>query len=435
MIGKFLRHPLFKSSLIYTVSDGINKSIPFFILPILSHYLLPGDYGIVSNFGVLTGIIGLIINCSVDGAISVNFYKTESKELKVYIFNCLLVSFSIFILVLISTILANSYLYQLLYIPFEYQLICVVMCFFNLFTTINLVLWRLEEKPVAFGLYDISNTAINISLSLLFVVAFKENWIGRINAIVIATIGYGLFSLFFLYKRGYVKITYNPIYFRSILLFGVPLIPHALSFWLRSGVDRIFISNFWGTSAVGLYATGFQFGTLVSFMILAFNNAFSPYLYKTLSIEDENQLQYEKRKIVKLTYLIMLVLLLGGGLFILLSKLILTAFFSQEYYNAVEYVNWAILSQIFQAYYVLFVNYIFFSKKNEKLAAITISCGVLQVLLSYLLVKIIGPLGAAYSSVIIAFINFLVVMLFSQKVYPMPWASIFIAWRDTYLKK
>ncbi len=309
------------------------------------------------------------------------------------------------------------------------------MCFFNLFTTINLVLWRLEEKPVAFGLYDISNTAINISLSLLFVVAFKENWIGRINAIVIATIGYGLFSLFFLYKRGYVKITYNPIYFRSILLFGVPLIPHALSFWLRSGVDRIFISNFWGTSAVGLYATGFQFGTLVSFMILAFNNAFSPYLYKTLSIEDENQLQYEKRKIVKLTYLIMLVLLLGGGLFILLSKLILTAFFSQEYYNAVEYVNWAILSQIFQAYYVLFVNYIFFSKKNEKLAAITISCGVLQVLLSYLLVKIIGPLGAAYSSVIIAFINFLVVMLFSQKVYPMPWASIFIAWRDTYLKK
>lgn len=429
MISKLLKHPLLKSSLIYTISDGINKSIPFFILPVLSHYLLPADYGIVANFGVLTGIIGILITCGVDGAISVNFYRTAPKDLKIYIFNCILVSCSIFWLILFVIGLTNTYIYQLISIPTSYQLLCVVMCFFNLFTAINLVLWRLEEKPLAFGLYDITNTIINISLSIILVIVLKQGWIGRVNAIATASIGYGVFSLFFLYKRGYLSFIYNPKIIKAILMFGIPLIPHALSFWLRSGVDRIFISSFWGTSAVGLYATGFQFGILVSFIVLAFNNAFSPYLYKVLSSTDEKQLEIDKIKMVKLTYFIMIGLMISGVIFIILSEYILKTFFAEEYYASITFVNWAILTQVFQSFYILFVNYIFFSKQTRKLAIITISCALVQVVLSYILVKYFGPIGAAYSSVTVSIINFLVVMFYSNKVYPMPWISTLINWR------
>jgi len=397
------------------------------MLPLLSHYLLPADYGIVSNFGVLTGIVGLLITCSIDGSISVNYYNFTLDNLKIYIYNCFLVSFCIFLLVFLFVVIFNNQLYKLLFVTFEYQLLCVFMSFFNLFTIINLVLWRLEEKPLAFGIYDLTNTIINITLSLIFVILLKQSWIGRVNAIVISTVVYGAFSCLFLYKRGYLKAIYNRRYFKDILFFGVPLIPHALSFWVRSGIDRVFISEIWGTSAVGLYATGFQFGILVSFLVLAFNNAFVPYLYKTLSNKNEEELAIQKEKMVKLTYLIMLGLLICGTVFVFFSNFILNLFFAKTYIEAADFILWAIISQIFQSFYLLFVNYIFFSKQTKKLALITISCALLQLPLSYFMIKGIGPIGAAYSATIIAFVNFVIVLYYSNKVYPMPWTKVLLS--------
>lgn len=425
MVGKLLKHPLFKSSLIYTISDGINKSIPFFILPILSHYLLPSDYGIVANFGVLTSILGLMISCSIDGAIAVNYHQMGVQKIKVYIFNAFLIAFFLFLIVLSMVVVFNEHIFQYFQVPYDYQIISVVSSFFGLFITINLVLWRLEEEPIYFGIYNISSTVLNILLSLFFVVALKQGWQGRVNGIAIATCLYGLLSLYFLLRRGYLTFQFDMFFFKSVLIFGIPLIPHSLSFWLRSGVDRMIITNFYGSEAVGLYATGFQFGTLVSFLVGAFNNAFSPYLYKSLSITDTKEQGIIKIKLVKLTYRIMIGLLLCGGIFILLSKFIITYVFSTRYIQAIEYINWAILGQIFQGFYILFVNYIFFVKKTKYLALITFSCSLAQVVICYFLVKYIGPLGAAYSSVGISLLNFVCIMLYSNHVYSMPWLRIF----------
>lgn len=421
MINKLFKHPLLKSGLIYTITDGINKSIPFLMLPLLSHYLLPEDYGIVSNYGVFIGVINLLIFCSIDGAIAVNYHRFAIDKLRIFIFNALIASGIFFLILVCSVILFNSLIFQYFSIPYSYQLIGVFTGLGSLFTSINLVLWRLEEKPLAFGIYEITNTILNVALSLYFVIAMKQAWQGRIDGIILSTILYGIFSMFFLVRRGYLKFEFNRDYLFAVMAFGIPLIPHSLSFWLRSGVDRMIITSFWGTEAVGLYATGFQFGILLSFLVGAFNNAFSPYLYKVLSNPDETELKNTKIKIVKLTYVVMTALLVFGLLFILLSKLIITYTFSKEYLLAVEYINWAILGQIFQGFYILFVNYIFFVKKTKGLAIITFSCAIIQVLLSYSLVRTIGPIGAAYSVVITAFINFVLVMFYSMKVFSMPW--------------
>uniref|UniRef100_UPI0014854AE5 polysaccharide biosynthesis C-terminal domain-containing protein n=1 Tax=Sphingobacterium daejeonense TaxID=371142 RepID=UPI0014854AE5 len=79
------------------------------------------------------------------------------------------------------------------------------------------------------------------------------------------------------------------------------------------------------------------------------------------------------------------------------------------------------LAQVFNGFYILFVNYIFFVKKTKQLASITIGCAFLQLCLSYILVKYLGAIGAAYSTVIVSLVNFIIVMLFSMKIYPMPW--------------
>ena len=421
MIQKILKHPLLRSSLIYVITDSINKAVPFFILPVLSHYLLPGDYGIVADFGVLSGIIAILISLNIDGAIAVNYHKLDKTCISRYVFNAFLVCFASFCILFFLSFFLKDWIFSLLHIPFEYQLLCIFMCFMSLFTTTNLVLWRLEERPWAFGIYEITNTVLNLGLSIVLVVILKQNWVGRVNAMLITTIGYGLFSFLLIIKRKYIQFKVDKAFLKDILFFGIPLIPHSLSFWVRSGVDRIFITKFWGIDQVGLYATGFVFGAFVSFLIGAFNNAYSPFLFRTLSNTDENQLKESKKKMVKMTYGIMVCLVLCGIFFIILSNIILKYWFSKEYVGASSYIYWAIASQVFQSFYILFVNYIFFAKKTGQLATITFSASVIHVILSYIMVKNIGPIGAAYSNTIVAFLTFITVMIYSMKAYEMPW--------------
>ena len=56
-IKGYLQHPIFKRTIIYTITDGITKSISFIVLPIVSYFIVPSELGIAANFDVLQNII------------------------------------------------------------------------------------------------------------------------------------------------------------------------------------------------------------------------------------------------------------------------------------------------------------------------------------------------------------------------------------------
>ncbi|WP_433901936.1 lipopolysaccharide biosynthesis protein [Sphingobacterium puteale] len=422
---KFLSsNKLLKSTLIYTVCSGVNKAVPFLILPILSYYLLPQDFGIVANYNVLFVVVTLLVNIGLDGAISARYYTLSKSEIKIFVFNGLLIVVGATVIVGLVVILFSSVIYNWFKVSIEYQLWSVISSLFAVITTLNLALWRLEEKPIQYGTYEISQTLINVMISLVLVISFNKGWAGRLDGIIISTILYGIFSLWFLFRRSYVQIQLDKSVVKAILSFGIPLIPHALSIWLRSGADRVIITKFFGEYHTGLYATGFQFGVFIAFVTMAFNNAFVPYLYKNLSEQNQDVLLKNKIKLVKLTYLCIIGYVLMGVLFTFASDFLIKNFFSDKYIEAKDFIVWAIISQVFQGFYLLFVNYLFFAQRTKLLASITISCSLLQVIVSYILVQSMGPLGAAYSSVIVSVLNFFLVMLAATRVLRMPWLNM-----------
>ena len=424
-INKILKHPLLKSSLTYTACAAINKAVPFLILPILSYYLIPSDYGIVANFSVLLSIISIFAVLGLNGAISVNYFTLSKTELSRYIFNGILLILISSLILIIGIFFLNEIIYSFFKLPTVYQYLSVLMALTSAFTTISLTLFRLEDKPFSFGVYEISKTVLDIGLSLTLVVVYKMGWIGRVDGMLIASLFFGFLSLYIIYRRGYLKFNYDKTFIIAILAFGLPLIPHSLSFWLRSGVDRIFITKYIGEAETGLYATGFQFGILISFLTLSFNNAFLPYMYKLLTEKNIDKLNQNKVGLVKLAYYGIIGLIVMCVVFTIGSNFILEYFFSDKYASASEFIFWAILSQTFQGIYLFFVNYIFFVKKTKYLAMITFFCASLQVVLSYLLINKIGAIGAAYSTACISFINLLLVAYYSNKVYDMPWLEFF----------
>ncbi|MCF0061296.1 oligosaccharide flippase family protein [Dyadobacter chenwenxiniae] len=420
-ISNFKNHPVVKNSAIYVVTDAINKAVPFLILPLLTHYLLPADYGIVVNYNVYINFLIIFIGINVQSVISVNFYRLQKSEVASYIFNVILATLITLLISSVVVLLFNKQLNDFLSVGTYYVIGGLLIAFSQVLSSINLTVWRLEERPIYFGGYQISQTVCDVGLSLMLIIGLNMSWEGRLIGIGGSAIIYALFSLILLWQRGYLRVSYNKNYIKDTFKFCIPLIPHTISIWARAGADRIIISTLVGASASGIYAAGFQFGLVISFLTLAFSNAYAPFVYKTLAITDHAVLENKKRKLVKFTYLY-IVALLAITLFATLgSNFVVDNFLSAKYVNAKTYLVWALFSQAFQGIYLMYAGYIFFVKKSGQLAVVTFICSALQVALSYYLVNKVGPMGAAYSNFTISLLNCIVVMILSARVYPMPW--------------
>lgn len=73
---------LLKNSFVYVVTDGVNKAIPFVLLPIISRYLSPSEYGIVTNYNVFISVLGALVYLCTGGVVPVMYFKLPKDEMK-----------------------------------------------------------------------------------------------------------------------------------------------------------------------------------------------------------------------------------------------------------------------------------------------------------------------------------------------------------------
>ena len=79
----------------------------------------------------------------------------------------------------------------------------------------------------------------------------------------------------------------------------------------------------------------------------------------------------------------------------------------------------------------IYLNYIFYAYKSHILAIITFVVGILNVPITFYLVKLNGEVGAAQGFLIVNILSFLFTWVISAKVYPMNWRKgIFYAFHN-----
>jgi len=411
------KHKLFKNTFIYTGSSVINKAIPFFLLPIMTRYLSPADYGIVAIFNIISSVMVVFIGLNMYGAVTINFFKLNNDNLKEYIGNVLYILCVSFVLVFIIIYILKPYLSVFTKIPENWMLIIVIMALCQSIYNINIGLWKAKQKSLSYGLFQISRTILNVSLSLIFVVALSWGWQGRLWGVIITSVAFGLISLFVIFKRRYIRFLFNKKYIKDALFFGVPLIPHKLGGWITSGIDRIFINLMVGVAATGVYTVGYQIGMIIGLLANSFNLAWTPFLYEKLK---ENNYS-TKIKIVKFTYLYDIAIVVLALSLSFIAPYFLKFFVSKDFYFAYKYVFWIALGYAFNGMYCMVVNYIFYVKKTYILAWVTFTSACLNIILNYFFIKANGAIGAAQATTITFFVKFIMVWILSSKVYKMPW--------------
>lgn len=419
MFKRVITSSLFTGSAVYLFSNILAAAIPFTLLPVLTRYLSTVEYGQVAIFQTLLVGLGAFVGLNVQGAAGVKYYDSHlsKDEFKYYIGNCFLVLISTTALVLLIAVLFSHSIYDWLSIKTPWLLLSVVVSSATFVISIRMGQWQVRKQSRNFGAFQVSQSLLNMLLSLLVVVYFLKGASGRIWVMASIPLLFAIIALYLLYKDDLLGFAWRPGYLREILAFGVPLIPHSAGLFLLSSVDRFIINDKLGLAEVGIYMVAVQLTAVMGLVFDAINNAYVPWLFERLM---RNQTE-EKVKIVRWTYAYSLVLLGVVLLAFLIGPTLLIVIAGEKYRAATEFIGWLALGQAFQGMYLMVTNYIFYSKKTALLSLSTITAGLINLSLLLVLISLMGLKGAAVAYAISMALKFFMTWYIANLRFPMPW--------------
>lgn len=421
ILSNFKSSRLIRDTFIYTLTDAFGKALGFIILPFLSYYLTPDDLGLATNFSVLTSITVLMAGSVMVNALPYFFYDQNKEERRSFISNLLILCFAICILLLGLLIVFKKLAINYLKLDFGIVLLAVPVTLAQLIQNANLVLFRLEEKPKLFAVYQIAYIILHVALMIIMVIVLRLGGYGRIYADIIVFLVMAIFHLSRLVKAGYVELKINYRHIKDLLKFGIPLLPHSLSFWIKGGADKIIITNLCGLYQNGLYSMALTMNSIYNLVSNALMNAYVPSLQKRLSNVTDDNIDIEKRSVIKQNYFIVAAFSVVALLSVGAAWVILHYFVESKYHESFEFVPLLILGQWIYCIYNLSIQYIYKEKKTLVLGIITFIGSLIQIGMTWILVKYYGVIGVAYASVLGSIIISIGIFFYSNKVYPMPW--------------
>lgn len=403
----------------YLGTSIVNKLLPFLLLPFLTKFLSPSEYGILSLYQVFISFSETIVGFRSKGNISRNYFKGNSSQLGEVIFNMLIVLSFVFGIALLG--ISFLVLIWKPNIPFPTRWI-VALPLIGLMNTLNgyyLVILRNGRKPLLYGGMEISRTMLNLFVSIVAVGVFALGWEGRAFGILMSSIVFGLISLNKLWSGGFIELKFSLKKVLEIVHISVPLVIHGIGVLVINLSDRFFISSYVGVNELGIYTVGYQFGMIVLVSCTAFVQAWSPFFYESMSKQSGDY----RVKIVSRIYLAMISFVILSLCVTLLSRYAIPVFTAREYHNAHIYVFWIALGYAFNGMYSLIQPFGIHVGKTGFQAVTTGITALVNLLLNYLLVPEYGALGAAKATLISYFVMFLLVWWHSRRLISMPWFS------------
>lgn len=358
---------------------------------------------------------------NLEGSIIRKYYYKDGSDFPAYVGTS-------FILIVVSFLVISflfwvniDYIQDLTQIPRPWLKYALLVSVSQFVVSAMLAIFQVKVKPIKYALLQISQSILNISLTVILIVGFNKTWDGRIEAQAVTMVVFAVISFYILIRNNQIKINILKKDIQHALKFGIPLIPHAIGGILFTTIDRIFLTNLIGLEQTGNFSVSYQIAAVIGLITVSFNNAFVPWLFENLN---KNSLAI-KRKIVKLTYLYFVSLLICAILLILLFPFLVNVFVGSSYKSVNTYSAFIIFGFVFQGMYFMVTNYITYVEKTYLLAASTISVALLKVPITYYSIIWFGEIGAALSYAITFFIFFIATWILSLRVYKMPWFTFF----------
>ena len=383
-IKSILKNETLRNGAFFTLFSFINKGINFVLLIFLARYISPTEYGYWNLFGTIVMFLGYFIAMTTEGYISISYFQEGLSGVK-KTFSCIFLTTLIttIVLVLVTTTLRIP-LQQALNIPWQYLYLAIGIAFFTVYSNICLDFLRIKKKIALYGFFSCSSAFLVFGLSTALVKYCLLGWQGCVQAQFFSISLFGVIGLcYFLFSK---KITTpNKNHWKMMLCWGIPLIPHLATAFIRFGCDRYIINHYYNIEEVGLFSFSVTLSAAIVMIGSGFNDANSVYIYEVLGRKDIES----NKKIILLSKQkknIFLIYLLSAAAITTLCCVFIP-FFLPKYTSSINYFIILSVYAFLQCIYFLYTNYLFFYKRTGSLMTITFSFAIIHLLASLIFTR------------------------------------------------
>lgn len=410
----------FGGSAIYVVSNVIAAAIPFLLLPVLTRYLTPGEYGEIAMFQTLVGALGAVIGLGTAGAVSRKYFDkgTTEETLRDFVAACLQILLLSSFLVFVAAFILRDRISSWFNLDVGWVLWAVLVATLAVPTQLRLGQWEMRRKARQYGVMQTSQSIANMGLSLFLVVILLKGADGRITAQIVTAGGMAGAALFLLRRdRLFSFFSWRPEYIKEALAFGVPLVPHLAGAFILVAVDRLLVGKELGLEHAGVYMVAVQLAGALLMVFDAVARAFSPWLFEQLNSGDA----VARRQVVKRIYVLFTFMLAAGIVAFATGGWFVELIAGSRYARAGEVIGWLALGQVFFGMYLILNGFMVYAKRTGIVSWITIFSGLAGILLLIVGIKLGGLQGAGVAFCITMALRTAATWWAAQHCQAMPW--------------
>lgn len=396
---------LINSAIWYTIGSFILKGVNFFTVPIFANLLSLDEMGIITIYSTWSGILSIIVGLGINGTIGSARANLNDNEYKEYLSSTLFLGTISFVVIGLITLIFNQPVANIVGIGKSLIIILLLESFFSFVINFVTTVFTFERNHKAFLFTSAIVTIVNVVLSLILVINIQNyKYVGRIYGGAIATIIVGIVLYIKIIRKGKKLIDLK--YWKFCLPIAIPLIAHNLSHLVLNQADKIMLQKMTTDEVVGMYGTIYTIGALINTVQVAINSAWTPWYFDTLKSKDGKQMR-------KVSAIYIAVFTLLTIMFILGSPEIVKIMYPKAYWSGIKLLPIIIAGYYFVFLYTFPANYQFYIKETRFIALGTFIAALINVVINFLLIPIMGMYAAAISTlvayIVLFFMHYLIV--------------------------
>lgn len=381
--------------LVYGIGGILAKIAPIIMLPIVTRLMPDTTYyglsdlsNITVSFGSAIALMGMY-----DAMFRMFFEKNDlefKKEVCSNALNFVLISGVTMCLILF---LMKSYFAVWIFNDEKYVNLLNFTSFSILISTLsNIVIapTRMQNKRKIFLIANTISPILGYSISVPMLI--HKNYLYALPAAVLISSSIMLMFFYVLNREWFNFKKANISLIKEMLKIGAPLMPGFIIYWVFTSCAKLMISKQLGNNFVGIYGVGARVASVSQFIYLAFAGGWQYFAFSTMKDNDQVELTSKIFEYLALVAFSVFVIITPFTYFIF------NLFFKGNYINGYVTFPYLFLSPLIQMLYQTIVNQFLIVKKTWPSTLILLAGAIINVILNYFLIKIIGIEGSAIAT-------------------------------------
>jgi O-antigen/teichoic acid export membrane protein len=408
---------LLRHTAIYGLGNLVARIVSVLLLPLYTRYLTPADYGLIETLVALAAVLTALVSQAMKSAFFRFYFDSaeDDRRRRVVLTAFWYVMAAATAVLALGVALAGPISTFLFGDDSHAGL--VIAAFVGLWAAMNYEqmtsMFRVEKRSGAYLNATLANLVFTVTATILLVVVFEQGPLGVIVGNFTGTLI--VYAALLVHRRGVLGFGFDRQLYRSMVHYGLPLVPSVLALWVTNFSDRFFLVKLADVEEVGLYSIGARLASAIVIGLTAFRLGWPAFAY---SIEDDREAKRTYSFVM--TYVIYMTCWAALALGVL-APWLLQLITTEPFYAAENVVApLAFATAAFGGYAVALISVGRVRATRLNWAVTGVAAG-LNVALNLLLIPDFGRMGAAFATLAAYSLMFGAMVWRAQTVFPVPY--------------